>query len=1009
MKPVLLEMYNFGPFIEEKIDFKQVNQDQLFLISGKTGSGKTMIFDAMTYALYGEASTKDRAEGDLRSHFAVGKSPMQVSFEFKLGEKYFKVMRQGSFIKEGNKTQTQGKLAVYEWEDEQYELRESKIKDGDDYIKSLLGVNAEQFRQLFILPQGEFKRFLLSSSSDKQKILRTLFNSERFEAIQQQLSEDIKQIRNDVEKYYDRLKHLLSEIADFEDETLKNYKEVEVDQTDKLSVYLGEFETKAEQISQSLTQQKNTQQQAVTQFRKQLDHQRDLVTKQQKLEQVNQDYQQLMEEKPNIEKLQKLLTEMLEVKPLAQLIETQENNKKRRQQIDQDIQARQTQLKKLQQELETLEQQYDDVKQCTEEIEEKESYIKRTTLFYNKLSEYETIFNSIDTLIENKEKAQREYHSLVKETTDLEQQINNRQPDHEKVGQLTEDIYELNDQIKTVKQSQDLQKQLKIDIKRRDEQQNKTSTIERQITDLQHQIDQFDTSQLDLTNKKDMITTLQAALHEGETCPICGSEIHHLEGHIDFENIRTRKKELEQLEHSLQAQREYYIKATSELESLNEKINEATVDLENDYDTTELEQQLSKKQQQKNELTEFNRIIQQQLEQKQNLEKSMYQLKYDIAQQENEIKQSETKQNDFKATTQCDDTSAFKQAFQQYEKQINEYHQRIDQLEKAQQQHTQQINNHMSQIEFLTTHLEEVEQHMTEGQANIEQEMARSGFETQQQVEQTIAKLDDKEVVEAEINQFNKNKQQLELQMEQLKKDLADQMIEDIEALEHQFNDAEQQLEQYTKALTEHDYKAKENARKIKDIRYIIDALNDDLKSQKEVFQLAEILAGDNSQKLTLENFVLIYYLNRILTQANHRLAIMTGERYQLQRRKQVSRGYSGLEIEVFDGYTNKSRHITSLSGGETFQASLALALGLSEIVQQESGGVTLESMFIDEGFGTLDQETLETAIDTLVGLKSAGRMVGVISHVSELKQRINLILEVSTDQYQSHVRFEHH
>ena len=150
MKPALLEMYNFGPFIDEKIDFKQVNQDQLFLISGKTGSGKTMIFDAMTYALYGAASTKDRAEGDLRSHFADGKSPMQVSFEFKLGDKYFKVMRQGSFIKEGNKTQTQGKLAVYEWEDEQYELRESKIKDGDDYIKSLLGVNAEQFRQLFI-------------------------------------------------------------------------------------------------------------------------------------------------------------------------------------------------------------------------------------------------------------------------------------------------------------------------------------------------------------------------------------------------------------------------------------------------------------------------------------------------------------------------------------------------------------------------------------------------------------------------------------------------------------------------------------------------------------------------------------------------------------------------------------------------------------------------------------------------------------------------------------------
>ena len=132
-----------------------------------------------------------------------------------------------------------------------------------------------------------------------------------------------------------------------------------------------------------------------------------------------------------------------------------------------------------------------------------------------------------------------------------------------------------------------------------------------------------------------------------------------------------------------------------------------------------------------------------------------------------------------------------------------------------------------------------------------------------------------------------------------------------------------------------------------------------------------------------------------------------SGERYQLKRRESISHGYSGLEIEVFDFHSNKSRHISSLSGGETFQASLALALGLSEVVQQESGGITLESMFIDEGFGTLDQETLETALDTLVKLKTSGRMVGIISHVSELKQRIPLILEVTSNQYQSHTRFK--
>ncbi|RIM88969.1 SbcC/MukB-like Walker B domain-containing protein, partial [Staphylococcus shinii] len=207
--------------------------------------------------------------------------------------------------------------------------------------------------------------------------------------------------------------------------------------------------------------------------------------------------------------------------------------------------------------------------------------------------------------------------------------------------------------------------------------------------------------------------------------------------------------------------------------------------------------------------------------------------------------------------------------------------------------------------------------------------------------------------------------------------------------------------------LSQHEYKITFNNKKISEIKEIIGKLESELTTQQEIFQLAEILAGKNEQKLTLENYVFIYYLERILAQANQRLSLMTGQRYQLVRKSQVSQGYSGLEIDVFDAHSNQSRHISSLSGGETFQASLALALGLSEIVQQESGGIALDSMFIDEGFGTLDQETLETALDTLLSLKSTGRMVGIISHVSELKQRIPLILEVVTEQYQSVTTFK--
>ena len=231
-----------------------------------------------------------------------------------------------------------------------------------------------------------------------------------------------------------------------------------------------------------------------------------------------------------------------------------------------------------------------------------------------------------------------------------------------------------------------------------------------------------------------------------------------------------------------------------------------------------------------------------------------------------------------------------------------------------------------------------------------------------------------------------------------------DKKLENLDKLKEKVVLKRQKLDQINSETVAIKCKNENNLKNINKIKGFVEILNDELKDQKEIFLLTEILSGKNSRKLMLENYVLIYYLEKIILQANQRLSVMSGNRYQLVRREAVSQGFSGLEIDVFDFHSNKSRHISSLSGGETFQASLAL--GLSEVVQQESGEINLQSMFIDEGFGTLDQETLETAIDTLINLKSSGRMVGIISHVSELKQRIPLILEVSSSQYHSSTRF---
>ncbi|MDQ7193948.1 SbcC/MukB-like Walker B domain-containing protein, partial [Staphylococcus felis] len=227
----------------------------------------------------------------------------------------------------------------------------------------------------------------------------------------------------------------------------------------------------------------------------------------------------------------------------------------------------------------------------------------------------------------------------------------------------------------------------------------------------------------------------------------------------------------------------------------------------------------------------------------------------------------------------------------------------------------------------------------------------------------------------------------------------------DLMTLNDSANQLQHRIDEKQKQYNEINFQNKNNQKVVQKIEDLIDQLKETLSNQIEIVTLADVISGKNNQNLTLENYVLIYYLELILIEANKHFRNMTGQRYELIRKKRKGRGFSGLELEVFDYYSNQSRHIASLSGGETFQASLALALGLSEIVQREQGGVSLDSMFIDEGFGTLDQETLETAINTLVQLQSSGRLVGIISHVSELKNRMPVILEVKSKNYESYTQ----
>lgn len=1009
MRPTKLILNNFGPFIHEVIDFEQINKEQLFLISGKTGSGKTMLFDGIVYALFGKASTEGRNEGELRSHFADGKSPMSVEYEFKINDKKFKISRQAGFIKEGNTSLTPGKLDVFEFDEESqlYELRESKISSGNGFIKDLLGINAEQFRQLFILPQGEFKKFLVSNSSDKQSILRTLFNSIRFEEMQNLLLNQVKDEKKQIESRYSRIQILWEDIETFENDELIQFKSLNSMQTKDIIKAIPQFELVGQHLNEEYEQLKSEHNDALEAIKRKIEENNKLIESLKELDRNKDKKVQLEKNKDSIEKLKAELRKIIEIKPLSQLYNQRNTKEQKYENTKVKLNSILEELNELNDKLEKFKKEKEILNEQLEDINIKSEYIDKTKQFYSNINKYREAFNEIkqnETYLKENNQKQEENKNLIDK---LNNDIAKIDVNNENIDEITQEIFQLTNTFDKKVTLRENKKKYQSLSQKYNETENSIKKTKEQISDLKLQLENIDKSNIDLNDKQTFIQEIQNALHVGDTCPICGNEIESLNEHIKFDEIAKNQNLIKEVNNQLNKKINELTKLETTSDYISNQMSELEINDDEISDINEIEQQLRTKNKEKEKL-------QIQIKQREKLKSALDKhkdIKHSLQIKHEKLlslkHQFETLINEFKSYTNYDETNKFEQCFKQYEQIVTDYVSKSEVLEKEINQTKQQIEIETNNLNNNKLAIKELEQEISGHSDEINQEMKRIGLNSYKDVEILLSKLENKKQIEMKIQQYEHDHQKLTLEIERLSKLTKDNKSESVEKLEATKTEIESNYNKYVEASATIQYQVQKNKDKFNSIMDHINYLEKELKEQQEIFELSEVLSGKNSKKLTLENYVLIYYLERIIHQANIRLERMSGERYQLKRRESISHGYSGLEIEVFDFHSNKSRHISSLSGGETFQASLALALGLSEVVQQESGGITLESMFIDEGFGTLDQETLETALDTLVKLKTSGRMVGIISHVSELKQRIPLILEVTSNQYQSHTRFK--
>lgn len=1009
MRPLKLKLKNFGPFLQETIDFTQTDDNDLFLISGKTGSGKSMLFDAMTYALFGNASNSERKGKELRSHFADGKSAMEVELTFKLKNKIFKIERSAPFVKDGNKIETKGSLQIFELVDDEYELKESNIKAGAKYVESLLGVNINQFRQLFILPQGEFKKFLFSKSLDKQPILRTLFNTKRFEQLKDKLSEEIKNEKHQIELRTQKIEQLWKSLEDFSDSTLIETKKLPSIQTDKLLAEIPQFEKIGEAILQQLTTKKEKQNATLKQQQERLQQAQKLHDYFTQLKENQNMLNQLTEKADDIKKKEVLLKKIREVRPLHQILINIEDETKTAHQYAQNVEKSAQDIEKKSQQLDTYQQEQTSLKQDEPKIEAERQFLSNTKYYFQNKEQYEEAFQNKDSLNE-KVNALKQSLNVHQKTLKQYEKTYENEADYAKVQALTKQQYEIEKEIETVKtyileqenNAQRIKKKAELELSYYDYQQEIETMIEKSNSIKIHETD--------IDSQEEMIKKLQSMLHPGDQCPICGNTIESLSDHVDFERLKAQKKKQQEIN---ERKEELIIKSASietEMKLVSEAIEtfNTNTKIENpETKLVDLEQQVE---QIKNKIItqqDLNQKIEKNIKNKQDLTKTIQEEKIQLTQQQSELTHNQNLTDAFIEATKFNDIFKFKEDYLNQQQHVEQFDKQLENVTKQIQDLAHEIEIDRNTLENIKVNWDKSKKHLKQLEAQSEKEMLEIGIRHLDEVKEILAFMPEKEKIEEEISQYRKAYEKIQNKIEELSSLVKNQTHPDLDWLEAKLKQAQEDFDVISKQLNEHEFKLQGNQKDIKIIKENIDVLNRELAEQEEIFKLSEVLSGNNNQKLTIENYVLVYYLEMILEFANRHFYEMTNHRYKLMRSETVGKGFSGLDIEIFDAYSNKKRPVSTLSGGESFQASLALALGLSEVVQQESGGIALESIFIDEGFGTLDQETLETALDTLMGIKTSGRMVGIISHVSELKQRIPVILQIQSDSYQSRARFK--
>ncbi len=1003
MKPIQISMHYFGPFEKETIDFTKV-KDSMFLISGRTGSGKTMIFDAITYALYGTLSTRDRTEGSVRSQFATDDDISSIRLQFEIRGRTYTVERTLSYHKAGRKTPVPPKAVLYSGEGE---VIDSSINGVKQSIMDIIKLNADQFRQILVLPQGEFKRLLTSSSEQKQEILRTLFRTERFVQFENKLNELKKEKLKDTAVMETKIQELFNSLSGDEHDAVKSLMEADYPTSAKRVEAINQIQKLLAEKLEAVITEATSQQKVFETIKKRLDAKELHNTRVKELQEIADGLNKLESRKSEMEELEKVLADYRVAKEKEYALKKESDALAEQKRLDLSLkeltEAQQISQKKHADHL----AEYEELKAAGDRYAGLEKWLNRTERFMSDAHIRESI-SGIEALQRAKTDSEETSQALARQIEELKGRMHEDAWSREASDRLARAVFENEKE----RMALDVAIKEEQDNRRNDEEKSKIDEellqLEKQSEETKEKLEKLKRSVEDKFSTEDghHISHLLQHLEVGHDCPVCRQPVQTLPHDVETlteaeeERLKTLNDAMQHLAErrsELQAKRRVMEEMTPDKKRVDlEVLKKTYADLESAYQQLKQDQQAdSAKYQRQSEYNEEYKRLEQRLADGRVNENNIT----------HQLHRAQELKDMFITETGYEQFEAFAQAFKEKRKEVDGYRHRLQQNESVRLTTKDELARMEEKTAALNEQAVKVQQTLSSLTPEIDQFTHEVSMDREELIR--ISERTDIGEIEASIKSYHREKEVALDRKRHLESQMDGREWMDPSGEQEKLAAIEKHLESLTESRAKLNAQIEHNDKNLKRINDLIDQHEAALEETQALLSLADAVAGRNDQKVSLERFVLTYYLDRILQIANIRLLEMTGHRYELRRSTSRSNRKTGLDIEVFDFYNNQPRHISSLSGGESFQAALTLALALNEALQQESGGISLETMLIDEGFGTLDPETLDVAVNTLIDLQTTGKMVGIISHVEELKTRMEHILEVDAANERSVTRFK--